>query len=288
MSLTKFYERDGITIYCGDCLEVMRGLDGPFDAIIADLPYGTTACSWDTVIPFEPLWEQYKRLAAGAVVLFGSQPFTSKLVMSCLGWFKYEWIWRKIRISGFLNANRRPLSAHENILVFGKGKLLYNPQMTKGENHKRGRNQSCNQKTQVYGSFVGLGEINTNQFYPQSCVTFRQDRDVTITRKHRPGKIQRHPTQKPVALLAYLIRTYTNPGEIVLDNTMGSGTTLVAAQREGRRCTGIEISEEYCKIAVERLRQRSLWQIPSPETEEPKPRQVELEFVLNRRDYANL
>lgn len=274
--MTPFYDRDGITIFCGETIETMAQLVGLFHAVIADLPYGTTACSWDTVIPFEPLWEQYKRLTQGAVVLFGSQPFTGALVMSCPEWFRYEWIWRKTRISGFLNANRRPMSAHENILVFGESEPSYNPQMTKGKLHKRNRKKGHNQQTDVYSSYSATGVEWTDQYYPQSCVVFPQDPDVTVTRKHRPGKLKRHPTQKPVALLAYLVRTYTNPGEIILDNTMGSGTTLVAAQREGRRAVGIEISEDYCKIAVERLKQPTFWSLPSETAEEPKHKQSRL------------
>lgn len=259
--LTPYYERDGITIYCGDCLEVMPQLAGPFDAIIADLPYGITACCWDTVIPFEPLWEQYKRLATGAIVLFGSQPFTSKLVMSNLEWFRYEWIWKKTTVSGFLNANKRPLVTHESLLVFGENLQIYNPQMVAGKWHERNRAQRDDQKTEVYGDFEGLGEVWTKQFYPRSVIEFSQDLDRSITHAHRPLKLQRHPTQKPVALLRYLIRTYTNEGDIILDNAMGSGTTLVAAQHEGRRAIGIDNLEKWCKVAVKRLRQRSLWQV---------------------------
>lgn len=245
--MAPYYSRDGIVIYCGETIETMAQLDGPFDAIIADLPYGTTACSWDTVIPFEPLWEQYKRLTTGAVVLFGSQPFTSRLVMSCPEWFRVEWIWQKPMGTNYLNANRDPMKNHESILVFSDGYPTYNPQMRDGEPYRATRG--------AVGGFIrdktvgGWETKNNGSRYPLTVNKFNQPKNKV------------HPTQKPVALLGYLIRTYTNPGEIVLDNTMGSGTTLVAAQREGRRAVGIEISEDHCKIAVERLRQRSMFQV---------------------------
>lgn len=266
-----FYERDGITIYCGETIATMTELDRPFDAIIADLPYGTTACSWDVVIPFKPLWEQYKRLTRGAVVLFGSQPFTSVLVMSCPEWFKWETVWHKSHASGHLNCKVMPLREHENLLVFGKGRVTYNPQMTDKlpENIRpwsRGRD-NAGDGSNPYGKFNRVAErtIDLDQSYPRSVLKMN-------TVNH--GEKGLHPTQKPLALLAYLIRTYTNPGEIILDNTMGSGTTLVAAQREGRRAVGIEISEEYCKIAVERLKQPTFWSL-STEPKKP-PRQAEL------------
>lgn len=247
-----FYERDGVTIYHGDCLEVMAQFDGPFDAIIADLPYGTTACSWDTVIPFEPLWEQYKRLTRGAVMLFGSQPFTSALVMSCLEWFRYEWIIEKSVGTGFLDAKKRPLKCHESVSVFYSKLKTYNPQMREVAHRiiKSSRPAGC------YGSHTATITDNNGLAYPRSVLYY-------------PKVVKPvHSTQKPVALLAYLIRTYTNPGEIVLDNTMGSGTTLVAARAEGRRAVGIEKDKGYCEIAVERLRQRSLWTVDALSTDD--------------------
>ena len=266
-----YYDRGGITIYCGDCLEVMPRLDCVFDAILADLPYGTTACSWDTIIPFEPLWGNYKRLVKerGAVVLFGSQPFTSKLVTSNLEWFKYEDIWLKTQSVGHLNCNVMPLRQHENILVFGKGKIMFNPQVSvKPKENIRpltGKTKNGN----VYGSY-GLGNFRkekTSVSYPRSVVKV-----ANVNGKERSG----HDTQKPVALLQYLTRTYTNPGDLILDNTMGSGTTLLAAQNEGRQCVGIELSEDYCKIAVDRLRQPSFFSIPD-KVEIQKHEQLSLE-----------
>jgi site-specific DNA-methyltransferase (adenine-specific) len=249
--MTPYYNSDGITIYCGDCLQVMPELEPEFDAIIADLPYGTTACSWDSVIPLDALWVEYKRLIKrrGAVVLTGSQPFTSKLVMSNLEWFRYEWIWDKRKVTRFLDANRRPLNHIESVLVFGEKLPVYNPQMVNGKPHKRGR-KPHETKTGVYGDYKNMISHGNTKYYPKQLITISAVPNG-----------QQHPTQKPVDLMAYLIRTYTNPGEIILDNTMGSGTTLVAAQQEGRRAVGIEMDEDYCKIAVERLRQRSLMQV---------------------------
>ena len=250
-----FYERNGITIYCGDCLEVMAWLQMVFDAIICDLPYGTTACSWDTIIPFEPLWVNYKRLAKGngAVVLFGSQPFTSKLVMSNLEWFKYEWIWEKNTGTRFLDKDIRPLNFHENILLFYQKQPTYNSQRWKGTpNHQR-KPYQYKKSSNIYNEFHSPSSDISGEKYPRTTLKFN-----TVA----PSEIL-HNNQKPVDLLQYLIRTYTNPGDLILDNTMGSGTTLVAAQNEGRRAVGIELSEEYCKTAVDRLKQPSFFSIPN-------------------------
>ena len=216
---------------------------------------GTTACKWDSVIPFASMWEGIKHVLKprGAVVLFGSQPFTSALVMSNVDWFRYEWVYEKKRITGFLNANRRPMSAHENIVLFGDSEPLFNPQMRFGKRHKRNRDIQHNQNTDVYSSFVSTGVVWTNEFFPRSIVTFSSDPETTVTRKHNPGKLQRHPTQKPVALMEYLIRTYTNEGDTVLDFTMGSGTTGVAAMLTGRKFIGIELDETYFAIAEQRI-----------------------------------
>jgi site-specific DNA-methyltransferase (adenine-specific) len=236
-----------------------------FDAIMADLPYGTTACNWDTIIPFEPLWTNYKRLVKGngAVVLFGSQPFTSKLVMSNLEWFKYEWVWEKTHSPHFLNAKQRPLGVNESVLCFCGGVSIYNPQMVKGARKlNRSGLKESDRKSSKFGINVDiLANIPSIEYYPKSIIKISSVRRKDLL----------HPTQKPVDLLAYLIRTYTNPGEIILDNTMGSGTTLVAAQREGRRAIGIDISEEYCAIAVDRLRQPSFFSIP----DKPKDQSAE-------------
>ena len=240
----------------GDCLEVMKDIpDKSIDMILCDLPYGTTACKWDVIIPFEPLWEQYERVIRkeGAIVLFGSQPFTSNLIMSNARRFKYEWVWYKNMPTGFQYAKYRPMSNHENILVFGKGKTTYNKilQQTKSEivkrNAKSGKKrvfkgddseQSFNLKNN--GSVSEFSEwVNPTTVQEFNCVPKSQ------------GSI--HPTQKPVALMEYLIKTYTNEGEIVLDNCMGSGTTGVACKNTNRNFIGIELDETYFNIAKERI-----------------------------------
>ena len=248
--MTPYYERGGITIYCGDCLEVMPQLEPDFDAIITDLPYGATQNEWDSVIPFEPMWKEVKRLLkpSGAFVTTASQPFASALVMSNLKWFKWEDILDKKQPVGFLNAKIMPLRRHENILIFGDGKITYNPQMTKGRFRNKGKHSS---QSDCYGQYENLDNFN-DDYYPTSILEFHNADQLN----------KKHPNQKPLKLYQYLIRTYTNPGELILDNTMGSGTTLVAAQTEGRRAVGIELSEDYCKIAVERLRQPSFFSIP--------------------------
>jgi site-specific DNA-methyltransferase (adenine-specific) len=217
-----------ITLYHGDCLVEMDKIeDNSVDAIIADLPYGTTACKWDTVIPFEPLWAQYKRInkPRGAIVLFGSQPFTSALVMSNPEWFRCEWIWKKSNGGGFLNANRYPLKRHENILVFSSELPPYNPQFVFGEPYRRTR--------------AAAGETTQDQTVA-GWTTDSDGRRYPITILSIPNETGLHPTQKPVALLEYLVKTYTNEGDTVLDNVMGSGTTAVACIRTGRHFIGIE------------------------------------------------
>lgn len=230
-----------IKLYEGDCLEVMKGIEkGSVDAIIADLPYGTTACRWDTVIPLEPLWEQYKRIIKkkGAIVLFSSQPFTSVLVISNLKWFRCEWIWHKSVGGGFLNANRYPLKRHENILVFASGLPCYNPQMTEGEPYQCTRGSA--------------GEITFDQSVA-GWLTKNNGTRYPITIQHFANETGYHPTQKPVPLLRYLIRTYTNLGEKILDNTMGSGSTGVACVLEDRDFIGVDLQAEYVEIAKKRI-----------------------------------
>jgi site-specific DNA-methyltransferase (adenine-specific) len=230
------------TIHQGDCLEVMKGIeDKSVDMILCDLPYGTTACKWDTIIPFEPLWEQYKRIIKdnGAIVLTASQPFTSALVMSNVKMFKYELIWYKDRPTGLFTAKIQPMKYHENIVVFGNRKITYNPEMWQGsKNHSNlGNNKS---KSSHYNSKFSIPKTDGLK-NPKSVIYFK--------REHPPI----HPTQKPVALFEYLIKTYTNEGETVLDNCIGSGTTAIASINLNRNWIGIEISEEYCKIANERI-----------------------------------
>jgi len=245
------------TIHLGDCLDLMSDIpDGSVDMILADLPYGTTACDWDSVIPLEPLWAHYKRVIKprGAIVLTGSQPFTSMLVMSNLEWFKYEWIWEKDRASNFMAAKHTPLKYHEQVLVFCEGVLLYSPKMV---NSGRVSNQRGKvNKTKPGGVYGHLKEKRGYKLgtlrYPSTILRFNTPKQNDTVN----GCL--HPTQKPVALFAYLIRTYTHPGDLVLDNVAGSGTTGVACLNEGREFILIEKDEEYFKMATARIQQRTI------------------------------
>ena len=232
-------------IYNMDCLEGMKQIpDGTIDAVICDLPYGTTACAWDSVIPFDKLWGQYKRICKpnAAIVLFGRQPFTSAVVMSNIKMFRYELIWQKEKGTDFGNANRKPLNAHENIIVFYRSMPTYNKQMLKGEPYVRKNNRTnhgddLNFKSDNSGTWVNNGERT-----PLSVMKFARDTDGF------------HPTQKPVALIRDLIQTYTNEGDTVLDNCMGSGTTAIACIKERRHFIGFELSKEYFDKAVRRIK----------------------------------
>ena len=229
----------------GDCLEEMPKLqDHSIDMILCDLPYGTTACKWDTIIPFEPLWKQYKRLIKdnGAIVLTASQPFTSALVMSNPKMFKYEWVWGKSKCGSPLSAKYRPMAKHENIIVFGKGVIKYNPEMLVGEPYKRDFTplKLNNHKFGIKGAKTD----NKGTRYPDTVLFFQQ-------KWRRQDQI--HPTQKPVALFEYLIRTYTNEGDTVLDNCAGSGTTAIACLNTNRNAILIEKDESYYKAALDRF-----------------------------------
>lgn len=233
------------TIIQGDCLEEMKKLPGGcIDMILCDLPYGTTACKWDHVIPFEPLWKEYKRLIKdrGAIVLTANEPFATVLRMSNLEEYRYDWIWDKKFAGSFGIAKFQPMRVHENVCVFYKDAPNYNPQMAKRDIPiKNGGNRCASQSGQLNVPTPGYKKIYTEK-YPESIIEFngRDDRGM-------------HPTQKPVALFEYLIKTYTNEGDLVLDNCIGSGTTAVAAKRTGRHFIGIELSEEYCEIARKRV-----------------------------------
>ncbi|EPF6071224.1 DNA methylase family protein [Acinetobacter baumannii UH7607] len=230
----------------GDCLERMKEIEtGTVDMILCDLPYGTTCCSWDAVIPFEPLWEQYERVIKenGAIVLFAAHPFTAVLATSNLKLFRYEWIWEKPAATGFFNAQFQPLRAHENILVFYKAKPTFNPMKTFGHERKTAKRKDIG--SEHYGKQVNIKSYDSTERYPRSVQLFSSDKQ----------KANFHPTQKPVALCEYLIRTYTNEGETVLDNTMGSGTTGVACVNTGRSFIGIEQEQKYFEIAQERIAQ---------------------------------
>jgi site-specific DNA-methyltransferase (adenine-specific) len=239
-----------VKLMLGDCLERMKEIeDGSVDMVLTDPPYGTTACKWDSVIPFEPMWEQLKRVTKknGAIVMTASQPFTSALIMSNIGMFKYELVWKKQQGTSPGIAKYRPLPAHENIVVFGNGKTTYNPIMRTGfKPWKRVESgeRLTNEHGYGYANNKGLIKEGGEERYPLS--------HIDITQEKGCGK-QKHPTQKPVALMEYLIKTYTNEGEVVLDFTMGSGTTGVAAIRLNRNFIGIEMDEAYFKIAEERI-----------------------------------
>jgi site-specific DNA-methyltransferase (adenine-specific) len=238
----------------GDCLELMKDIpDGSVDMILCDLPYGTTACKWDTVLPFEDLWAQYKRIVKqkGVIVLFGSEPFSTKLRNSNLRMYKYDWVWIKTKSAGFVHAKNMPLKKHENILVFSKGamghssvlgdkRMSYNPQglIFKPTMHKGALRK--------FGGVVGKRPSQKDEFvseytnYPTSVLEFASEGGF-------------HPTQKPVTLLEYLVKTYTNEGDTVLDNCMGSGSTGVACANTGRRFIGMELDPQYFVIAEKRI-----------------------------------
>jgi site-specific DNA-methyltransferase (adenine-specific) len=233
----------------GDCLEKMKDiLDGSIDMILCDLPYGTTACKWDTIIPFEPLWEQYERIIKenGAIVLFGSEPFSSYLRMSNIKQYKYDWIWKKNAGSNFALLKYMPMKEHEMISVFCNSSSVYYPIM-----QERAKGGKTRVKTPVkYNNisdhkYIANKKITNNILpelrYPSSVQNFNRERGL-------------HPTQKPVALLEYLIKTYTLEGETVLDNTMGSGSTGVACVNTERDFIGIELDEKYFEIAQERIK----------------------------------
>lgn len=236
---------DNSYIICGDCLEEMKKIpDGSVDLILCDLPYGTTRNKWDSVIPLEPLWEEYKRIVKtnGAILLFGQTPFDKVLGASNLDMLKYEWIWQKGQATGHLNAKKAPMKGHENILVFYSKLPTYNPQWTIGKPYTTTRStQSGN-----YGAQRdNITTVSDGRRYPVDVVKFSRggaDRHL-------------HPTQKPVALLEYLIRTYTNEGEVVLDNCMGSGSTCIAAINTGRKYIGIEKDKRYFDIANKRIQE---------------------------------
>lgn len=231
-----------VQLFCGDCLEIMPTISR-VDAVVTDPPYGTTACKWDSVIPFAPMWEQLKRIIKpnGAIVLFGSEPFSSLLRCSNLKMYKYDWIWKKSKATNFFNANRQPLKKYEIISVFSDGKTIYHPQKEQRDyvyiDKRTGKSKCCKQ----YHDTLSTAQNNGGLFHPTSIIEYAQD-DTGL-----------HPTQKPVALLEYLIKTYTNEGETVLDFTCGSGSTGVAAVNLGRSFIGIEKDPQYFEIAKERI-----------------------------------
>lgn len=242
-----------LDILTGDCLELLKNIpDKSIDLILSDPPYGTTKCDWDSVIPFEPMWEQLNRVIKdnGAILLFAQSPFDKILGASNIKNLKYEWIWEKTQATGFLNAKKAPMKAHENILVFYKKAPFYNPQKTTGHKPVNSYTKKANvqNKTEIYGKvkedISGGGETER---YPRSVLKFSSDKQ----KNKLTGLI--HPTQKPVALLEYLIKTYTQEGEMVLDFAAGSFSTAVACLNTNRNFIGMEINPDYVEIGKKRL-----------------------------------
>lgn len=234
----------------GDCLELMNEIpDSSIDMILCDLPYGTTKNKWDSTIPLDKLWEHYKRIITpnGCIALFSQTPFDKVLGNSNLKMLKYEWIWEKPRATGMLNCHHAPMKCHENILIFSNGaaspikdkskRMIYNPQFTDGKPYI----SNSGSKSTNYGKYHPITTVNDGKRYPRDVQIFKHD------------KQKLHPTQKPVALLEYLIKTYTNEGGAVLDNCMGSGSTIVACINTNRHYIGYELNEQYFKIAEDRI-----------------------------------
>jgi len=249
------------TFYYGDCLvEMDKIADKSVDMILCDLPYGTTACKWDSVIDFKLMWEQLNRIIKpnGAIVLFGSEPFSSALRMSNMKNFRYDWIWDKIKGSGFLNANKMPIKRHEVISIFYKKLPTYNKQLKKrnANSHSLGKveNYTANKEKYKNGVYAMQG-IEFKKMNAINDYSFKNpDTIIEISVGNSRGQYKRlHPTQKPVLLMEYLILTYTNENETILDFTMGSGSTGVAAKNLNRNFIGIEMDENYFNIAVDRI-----------------------------------
>ena len=243
-----------IELVQGDCLEKMKNIpDGTIDMICCDLPYGVLNrnnknAQWDNIIPFDKLWEQYKRIIKGngAIVLTSQGMFTAELMLSNKPMWRYNLVWNKVLKCGFLNSNRQPLRQHEDIVVFSKGQTIYNPQMVKCEFHKRnhGKGKMNTPTNNCYGNFISLPTKISDEKFPTSI--------ISIPKEHINGKSY-HPTEKPVALLEYLIKTYTDVGMNVPDNCMGSGSTGIACINTNRKFIGIELNEKYFNIASKRI-----------------------------------
>jgi len=239
-----------IDLRLGDCLEVMKTIkDNSIDMILCDLPYGTTNCKWDEIIPFNLLWDEYYRISKenAAIVLFSTQPFTTKMISSNMNDFRYCLVWDKIRAAGFLNANRMPLKQHEDICVFYKKLPTYNPQKYLDKPYDKTKYNGKELDKNVLGSYTSKSTKNNGERFPKSILKFSQN---------WKRQDQQHPTQKPELLLEWLIKTYTNKDETVLDNTMGSGSTMVACVSTNRKGIGIEMDENYFNIAKKRVEEK--------------------------------
>jgi len=234
-------------ILLGDCLELMKDIpNGSIDMILCDLPYGTTNCKWDIIIPFEKLWEQYYRITKpnAAIVLFSTQPFTTALISSNMKDFRYSLIWDKIRAAGFLNANRMPLKQHEDINVFYKMQPTYNPQKYIDKPYDKTKYNGNKLDKNVLGAYTSQSSKNEGERFPKSILTFSQN-------WRRQDQI--HPTQKPVELMEYLIKTYSNEGDLILDNCAGSGTTAIACLNTNRQFIVMEKEQKYYDIILKRV-----------------------------------
>jgi len=240
---------ESVTLMNGDCLELMNDIaDASVDLLLVDLPYGTTQCKWDQIIPLDELWPIYNRIVKknGAMIFTSTQPFTSVLIGSNIKNFKYTWVWEKSKATGYLNAKKMPMRAHEDICIFYRKPPVYNPQMTQGDPYNKGK---AHRPTDVYGKQVStLVKNDTGLRYPRTVQYFK-------TAESESKQKLFHPTQKPVALMEYLIKTYSNEGEVVLDNTMGSGTTGIAAINTNRKFIGIEKDPEYFQLAENRIQE---------------------------------
>jgi DNA modification methylase len=248
-----------VNLHLGDCLDILPTLESnSVDLVLVDLPYGTTACKWDSIIPLDKLWEQYNRVCKndGAMVFTAAQPFTTILASSNLENFRYEWIWEKPQGTNPMNAKVMPLKSHENILVFYRKKPVYNPQMWYSTPYS-GFSSDTSKIGEVYGKAQSKHRDNPDgSRYPKTVLKFKQEKGL-------------HPTQKPVELMEYLIKTYTNEGDTVLDNTMGSGTTGVACANTQRNFIGMESDPDYFKLAEERIKNTVVVQEQSQNTSNP-------------------
>jgi len=237
---------------CGDCIELMKEIgDKSIDMILCDLPYQVTQNKWDVIIPFDKLWEQYERIIKdnGAIVLTAVQPFTSMLIMSNPKLFRYDWVWEKNKSTGFLNAKKMPLRQHESIVVFYKKLPTYNPQKTTGHKPANSYTKNTSDGSNYGKTKLGVTGGGQTDRYPTSIQKFK------VVNNDNSGKNKYHPTQKPVEMFEYLIKTYSNEGDIILDNCMGSGTTAIAAVKTRRKFIGIEKESDYLDICIDRLRE---------------------------------